>query len=132
MAQWWIIIHAPNGTAYTWPAGDNPGDDELNAARTLVGFPANDDWVDDDSGWQIMLTGGEPHQTLMDRAIVGDLRKADPAAVAAHAETRRQGYIVRRSAAVKAALLALDDAALAALLADPAVADRVVVKPKGG
>jgi hypothetical protein len=121
MTEWWIIIHAPEGGVYAWPAGGDPGDAELNAARTLVGFPPNDDWIDDDSGWQLMLTNGEPHHTLMERAIVGtlaDLNKVDPTAVAEHSETRRRGYVTRRAAAVLTALAALDDETLTVVLAD--------------
>lgn len=133
---WWIIIHKPGPRyqvdrtdlhPYTWPAGDEPGDDQLNAARTLVGFPPNDDWVDDDSGWQLLLTKGRPHPTLMARATVGtfsDLGQADSAAVAAHAETRRQGYADRRAKFAKAALAELDDATLSTVLADPDIAKR--------
>lgn len=146
--DWWLIVHTPTGVR-CWPIGDpDPVEREalINAGRVLAGVAADELWAgdDEDSGWVVSLSPGEPHPTLLAQAAVGtldDLGKADPAAVAAHVAGRAQWHAARQikiarerlaaldNAELATALAALADADLAAVLADPAVADRLAAVP---
>lgn len=91
----WLILHTPTGV-HCWDLG-NPDDDVraalFNAARVAVGFPPNDEWMTTPNGYDAQMSQGEPHHTLLERAVtVGssrDLRKVDQTAVEDHTVARR-------------------------------------------
>lgn len=134
----WLIVHTPDGPL-CWNLG-SPTDDELepliNAARLAAGVPANEDWIQDGSGFAVMLTRGEPHDTLLARATVSpvaELRAADRAAVEEHAAGRQAAAHERHVAATKNTLAALPPEVLAAVLAHPDLAEHVAAAVhKGG
>jgi hypothetical protein len=129
--EWWLIIGTPDGP-HCWPVGDDPAELEhlVAAGRVLAGFPASEAWVDDGTAWDVQLTAGEPHDTLLvsagDRVgTLEDLRKVDSGLVVAHQAARAEWLRARNVETVKLMLVALDADTLAAVLADPAVATRV-------
>jgi hypothetical protein len=135
MNEWWLIIHAPGGP-WCWPLGGDQSERErlVAAGRVLAGFPADEAWVDDDSKRAVMVSLGEPHQTLIARATVGtlaDLRKVDPTLVDAHQAGRAQWSHTRQVEAVALLLATMDSDTLATVLADPAVAEAVAATKRG-
>jgi hypothetical protein len=97
---WWLIIKTPQAV-HCWNIG-NPDDlgrdDLLDRARVASGFPASDDWISNGSGYDLQITYGEPHPSLLERATVGtvaDLSKVDAELVAQHADARRAAVEVR-------------------------------------
>ena len=133
----WLIIGTPSGIR-CWDLGE-PDDDEratlVEAARVLMDFPAHDEWVLTQTPFDVQLTEGEPHPTLLERATVGtvdELRTADPAAVEEHAAARRAAARERDVEAMKTALAAMSPEVLAAVLAHPDVATRIATAHKGG
>lgn len=120
--NWWLIIEAPGDNIYAWevwPNGEPPDETIINAARVAVGFPADDRWVTDGSGWDVQLTLDRPHDKLMARATAGaldDLRKIDPAAVQEHADARAEAARVVDTTDLRARLAELDEATLAEVL----------------
>lgn len=132
--DWWLIIHTPDGP-WCWAIGD-PGDDErerlVAAGRVLAGFPADETWADDDSPWNVQLTLGQPHHTLIARAheahdaagvgTVTNLRAVKAELVDAHQAAREEWHKARYVDAVALALAGLDEESLAAVLAHPALA----------
>lgn len=133
----WLIVHTPDGPL-CWNLG-SPTDDELepliNAARLAAGVPANEDWIQDGSGFAVMLTRGAPHDTLLARATIGavaELRAADRAAVEEHAAGRRAAAHERSVAAATNALAGLPPEVLAAVLAHPDLAEHVAAAAEKG
>jgi hypothetical protein len=132
MPETWLIIHMLDGSVHVWDLGEiDPTDLEAAsvAARTAVGFQADDQWPHEDGPAAVMVSYGEPHHTLMERATVhhrSELSKVDAAAVATYqAELER----VRQTALVDTfatTLAGLDPAVLAAILAHPAVAPAAI------
>jgi hypothetical protein len=120
--NWWLIIRNQAGEIFAWevwPDGELPDDQLINAARVAVGFPADDAWSMDGTGWDIQLTLDRPHKTLMDRATVGTvetLGKADPAAVQAHADARAEATRRAHIDELRARLAGMDDDTLSAVL----------------
>jgi hypothetical protein len=107
---WWLVIHAPDGRVYVHDTGSDQAvtDDVVNTVRVAAGFPADDEWISDGSGWDLKATPGEPHPKLMARATVLDLSAVDPAEVSDHGRRRQAGYRAARVAAAKAMLDSLD------------------------
>lgn len=133
----WLIIHTPDGV-FVWPVWEDDAEPDaslIDAARVLVGYPADDIPVRTDTdtdGYDIQLAPGEPHASLLARATVGsvaDLRKVDATAVATHVQARVAAARQSTVDAAKAVLANLDDDTLKAVLADPAVAQRATVAP---
>jgi len=119
--MWWLIVNTPQGT-YAWPVWEDgePADEKLlNAARVVTGFPADNSWVNDGSGYDIQMTLDTPHPSLLSKATVGtveDLRAVSARVVDAHANERATAA---RAAAVedaRAVLASLDPEVLAAAL----------------
>jgi len=74
MRHWHLIIRTPDGQVHVWPVwteDEEPDESLIHAARTAVGFPASDDWILDQSGWDLQLSLDEPHPMLMRGAVVG-------------------------------------------------------------
>jgi len=118
----WLIIRTPGGVQ-CWDLG-HPTDVErellVNAARVAVDFPAHDEWAHDGSPWDVQVTFGQPHPSLLARATVGsvaDLAAADPAAIATHQAQRVVAASQDRIGAARAVLAALDPAERAQVLA---------------
>lgn len=113
--NWWLIVQTPAGV-WAWDCGEDYEaaiDMELhNAARVIGGFVEHDDprrWIDE--GYDIQLSRGTPHPTLLRRATVGtaaDLAAVDRDAVGRHAAGRAEFYRGQRLAAAVDALGALD------------------------
>lgn len=124
----WALIRTPGGV-HVWDLGD--GDDAqrtdlINRARVTAGFPADDAWVG--SGYDLSLSSGAPHPSLLDRATVGtveDLSKVDARLVDQHVAARLQAHHATAVAGAKRAILALDEARLEQVLDDPEVAARI-------
>ena len=128
----WLIIHLPDADIrHVWNLGqpDPPTlDAAILAARTSVGFPADDNWAGAPHLSSVMVTFGRPHSNLMAAAT---LHTADELAkVAADQVTAYQAQLdasreqVHMDAA-RTVLAGLSGDQLAALLADPAVAAKV-------
>lgn len=136
--NWWLIIRTPEG-AHAWPVwgeDDQPDEALINAARVATGFPAHDQWTEG-SGYDVQLTLGDPHPTLLEQAAVGtrdDLSNVDVRLVTAHADARATAARQSIVDGAKAALVDLDDETLKAVLADPALAKRagIMRRAKGG
>lgn len=143
----WLIIHTP-GQPYVWNLGELGDDYELRerlvyAARLSVGFPATDDWATNPQiteqfvadglpprevlASSVMLSPGEPHHTLMARAVVGTRAELEAVSADAVDAYRRDHLDSQRRAAVEAhaaALASLDPEVLAAILAHPSLEGR--------
>ncbi len=107
MSQWWLIARSP-GQVFCWPAwldGSPPDETLINTARVAAGFPADEKWPD---GFDLQLTLGEPHPSILGAAAPADLAKVDPAAVAAHAAARAKAAQTQLLAAAQAAYDLLD------------------------
>jgi hypothetical protein len=127
---WHLYARTPEAS-FVWPVGPPPLDEDVvNAARVLAGFPTHENWIDDGSGYDLSHSPGDPHPGYVELhqpvyGTLADLRKVDRTAVAEHAAARAQWHRDRHLDAVKAALGALDDDALAEVLAHPSVAKRL-------
>lgn len=110
--NWWLIIRTPDGV-HAWPVWEEHGESDetlINAARVSAGFPAHDQWGND--GFDIQLTLGDPHPTLLERATVGtveDLRQVAAVAVTAHADARAAAIRQTQIDAARTAYALLDD-----------------------
>ena len=129
-SDWWLYIRTPDAN-FVWPVGPPPLDDDVvNAARVATGFPAHENWIHDNQGYDLSYSPGEPHPRYVElhepvHGTPEDLRKVDRTAVAEHVAAREQWQRNRHLDAVKAALAELDDDALAEVLAHPSVAKRL-------
>lgn len=118
----WLIIHTPT-EVYCWDLGaptDDEREDLVDRARVSCGLTPEDTGAPDATGVVIMLTFGEPHETLMDRAVVGtaaDLAKVNRAKVQAHKAGRAQAARQVQIDAAKTVLAALHPADLAGVIA---------------
>jgi hypothetical protein len=132
MSDWYLYVRTPDGN-FCWKVGEPPlTEDVVNAARAHAGFPTHDNWFDDNSGFDIQYSPGDPHPDYLELHApqmldVGHLHKVDREAVTAHADARAQWYADRQVRAVKDALTSLDPAVLAAVLAHPEVAAAVAM-----
>lgn len=125
----WLIAHTPHGVR-CWDLGVDELPDDVDAlvaaAGLTVGLPADGPWVDTAGEWDLSLTVGQPHQTLLERATVADaaaLRTVDPTRLAAYRQAQAHAIRATKVDAARAALAALDVADVADVLADldPAV-----------
>jgi hypothetical protein len=135
MNAWWLYIRTPSGN-FCWSVGSPPSDDVVNAARVVTGFPAHDDWAEDGSGFDLSTAPGDPHAEYLQRhqptiGTLAALLAVDRAAVAEHAAARAEWGRARDVEVVATMLSTLDTDTLAAVLADPAVAEAVAATRKG-
>lgn len=120
--NWWLIVRRA-GAVHCWPVGDTSDDarlqDLIARARILLGFPAGDDWIGDETRANtIQLTRGEPHPRLMAAATVhrlSDLDRVTPEAVTAYLAECDQAGQAARLADAQRTVDALPDADKAAL-----------------
>lgn len=119
----WLIIKTPDGYR-SWNLG-TPGRDEADLiarARVVAGLPAHNRWVTDGSDWDVSVTWGTPHPSVM--GTVGTLDEL--AEVHADKVTEYQADIDEAAraadvAATAAYLAGLDPLLLAAVMAHPHV-----------
>lgn len=136
--MWWLVITTRAGV-YAWPVwedGEHPDERLINAARVLTGFPADDSsWVVD-RGYDLQLTPGTPHHTLLARATVGtvdDLRAVHDAKVDEHVAARVDAHQAVLVASAKDALAALPPELLALVVTHPDLVEQVATAVhKGG
>jgi hypothetical protein len=69
MTHWWLIIRTPDGM-HIYELGEVDGEDlsaAIMARAAEVGVP--DDWyARPEEGWELSLTAGEPHPSVMEQA----------------------------------------------------------------
>lgn len=125
--MWWLVITTPDGIRCwpVWGEHDAPEPDLIDAARALVGFPAHEGWAtEDQSTYLVQLTLGEPHASLLARAVVGDvseLRGVKPDLVEADRSSRRDAVKQDQVDAARAVLARLDPDAVTEVLAEHGV-----------
>lgn len=78
--DWWLIVKRDNAI-HCWHLGDSDPQrtaDAIERARTLLGFPPGDGWVDAaERRNSVQLTPGEPHPSVMATATVHQMSDLD-------------------------------------------------------
>lgn len=118
--DWWLIVNTPSGV-HCWPVGGLDHTAAVLAAKSILGVPPGPDPMVDASPWDVQLTCGEPHPTLLAQATIREtteLHSVDPAALAAYAAAEAAAHSGGYEQAVREALAALDDARRSAVLAE--------------
>lgn len=124
MICWWLIIHYA-GAVHCWPVGepdDTERDEIIIRARVSVNYPTGNSWAQsDDPGTQVMLTCGEPHPSLLERATVHDITELaciDAAAVDAYRAECKQADRQARIETARRVLAVLPQEELSELLTE--------------
>lgn len=121
--DWWLIVQTPSGL-HLWNLGrpaDEQRDDLILRARTHIGFPAGDALLPGAGNWDLALSPGEPHGTLLHRATVhdlADLARVPDADVQAYRCDCEQAARTASLDAARAAIAQLDSAQRDALRAE--------------
>ena len=71
--MWYLIVRTPTEGSHIYPVGTDSGAFEgyVQAAVSIHGAP--EDWAFTGLGWDLSLTQGEPHSTLLAQSTVHEV-----------------------------------------------------------
>lgn len=135
MADWWLIVHTPTGphVLQLGELDDAAKDTAIARAKVLTGFPPED--LPADARWNIALTVGVPHPTLLTIArsqTVAELARVPDADVQTYRQQCADGRLNGALQTARIAVAALTPDQRAVIRDELSSTTTISPKPIGG